>query len=202
MKRTRCARPRRSLAPVLLLGTLAAGACGRHEEVALVLWQEGLPTSSPAAQGFQVPPPPFTAGVFPCTDCHDPEIPVNTRRRDLVTAHTEIRLQHDEEHRWCLDCHDAGNRDMLHLAGGELVLEYGCKKSLELERGGLVVERRVTDAHALWPLDETADIGKAVCPCPGSARGRPSAHKGAPPLGSPAYSVNVRLRLPISKEAT
>ena len=68
-----------------------------------------------------MPPPPLSAGVFPCTDCHDPEIPVNARRRVLTTAHAEIQLRHDEEHRWCLDCHDAGNRDQLHLAGGELV---------------------------------------------------------------------------------
>ncbi|MEK7678829.1 MAG: porin, partial [Deltaproteobacteria bacterium] len=51
--------------------------------------------------------------AYPCTDCHDPEIPVNTTRRELRTAHQEIQLRHDEEHRWCLDCHDAKNRDQL-----------------------------------------------------------------------------------------
>ncbi len=35
--------------------------------------------------------------------------------------HVEIRLRHDEEHRWCLDCHDAQNRDFLRLASGALV---------------------------------------------------------------------------------
>ena len=25
--------------------------------------------------------------------------------------HTDIVLKHDEEHRWCLDCHDAEDRD-------------------------------------------------------------------------------------------
>ena len=39
----------------------------------------------------------------------------------LVDAHDDIVLRHDEEHRWCLDCHDAANRDRLHLASGELV---------------------------------------------------------------------------------
>ncbi|MEI6245618.1 MAG: hypothetical protein WCQ64_11300, partial [Acidobacteriota bacterium] len=33
--------------------------------------------------------------------------------------HDEIKLKHDEEHRWCLDCHDADNRDVLHLASGQ-----------------------------------------------------------------------------------
>ncbi len=70
---------------------------------------------------FEVPPPPFSEGVFPCTDCHDPELPVKTKRRELKTAHQEIVLRHDEEHRWCLDCHDTANRDMLHLASGETV---------------------------------------------------------------------------------
>ena len=72
-------------------------------------------------EGIHVPPPPFSPGVFPCSDCHDPEIPVNTQRRTMQTAHQEIVLKHDEEHRWCLDCHSAADRDKLHLASGELI---------------------------------------------------------------------------------
>ncbi len=68
---------------------------------------------------FEVPPPPFSDGVFPCSDCHDPALPVKAKRRTLKTAHQEIELHHDEEHRWCLDCHDSANRDMLRLASGE-----------------------------------------------------------------------------------
>lgn len=114
---------RRALPRILaaLLGALAGAGCSRGDVVALRLWEERTPSAVPEPQGFHVPPPPLSAGVFPCTDCHDPEIPVNTRRRELTTAHAEIRLRHDEEHRWCLDCHDAANRDQLHLAGGELV---------------------------------------------------------------------------------
>ena len=40
-------------------------------------------------------------------------------RRELTAMHTDIVLKHDETHRWCLDCHDANNRDVLHLASGE-----------------------------------------------------------------------------------
>jgi hypothetical protein len=112
-------RPRRPALGATLLSALACAACAPGQEAALVLWQ--APPAAAQPQDFHVPAPPFSAGVFPCTDCHDPEIPVNTRRRELATAHTDIRLRHDEEHRWCLDCHDAGNRDVLHLAGGELV---------------------------------------------------------------------------------
>jgi hypothetical protein len=70
---------------------------------------------------LEVPPPPFSAGVFPCSDCHDPSLPVNTTRRTLKTAHQDVVLHHDEEHRWCLDCHSAVDRDRLHLASGELI---------------------------------------------------------------------------------
>ena len=45
-------------------------------------------------------------------------MPVNRTRRDLTGFHTDVVLQHDEENRWCLDCHDAENRDQLHLASG------------------------------------------------------------------------------------
>jgi hypothetical protein len=70
----------------------------------------------------QVPPPPFSEGIFPCSDCHNAtDLPANPVRRTLVDAHDDIVLKHDQEHRWCLDCHDATNRDQLHLAGGEAV---------------------------------------------------------------------------------
>jgi hypothetical protein len=68
---------------------------------------------------IQVPPPPFTEGIFPCSDCHEGQ-ETDPRRRELE-AHEDIVLHHAEQNRWCLDCHDAGNRDMLHLADGELV---------------------------------------------------------------------------------
>jgi hypothetical protein len=76
-----------------------------------------VPRSSPPLR-VEVPPPPFSEGIFPCSACHA-DLPVNRTRRELSDMHTDIVLKHDEEHRWCLDCHDAENRDVLHLAGGE-----------------------------------------------------------------------------------
>ena len=70
---------------------------------------------------LEVPPPPFSLGIFPCSNCHG-VMPVNSVRRELTAFHTDIELRHDEENRWCLDCHDAENRDLLHLASGEPVL--------------------------------------------------------------------------------
>ena len=87
------------------------------------LMQQQLPVPQPVrgvAEGsYPVAPPPFTPGVFPCTGCHDPEKAVNTMRRDLQKPHADIQLHHDEEHRWCLDCHNAQNRDVLRSASGE-----------------------------------------------------------------------------------
>ncbi|SRR6266542_1727112 len=79
-------------------------------------------TAIPAQLKLEVPPPPFSEGVFPCTDCHDnKDLKPNRTRRELKDAHDDIILKHDEEHRWCLDCHDADNRDRLHLASGQPV---------------------------------------------------------------------------------
>jgi hypothetical protein len=72
-----------------------------------------------ANQRLEVPPPPFSEGIFPCSACHE-GMEVDRTRRPLG-MHDEIVLQHDEEHRWCLDCHNATDRDALHLASGERV---------------------------------------------------------------------------------
>ncbi len=95
------------------------GACGASSEP--VVAALAVPKETAPDDGIEVPPPPFSAGVFPCSDCHDPSLPVNTTRRPMRTAHQDIAFHHDEEHRWCLDCHSAVDRDRLHLASGELV---------------------------------------------------------------------------------
>jgi formate-dependent nitrite reductase cytochrome c552 subunit len=68
---------------------------------------------------FFVPPPPLSEGIFPCSDCHN-DMEVNANRRILKEFHDDIALKnHDEKQRWCLDCHNPDNRDMLRLANGE-----------------------------------------------------------------------------------
>jgi hypothetical protein len=71
-------------------------------------------------ENIQIPPPPLTEGIFPCSQCHA-EMETNFTRRKLEDFHDDIVFQHDQENRWCLDCHDAENRDMLHTASGELI---------------------------------------------------------------------------------
>jgi hypothetical protein len=79
------------------------------------------PPAKPAAVAgsqdrVEVPPPPFSDGIFPCSFCHV-DLKPNPERR-VLDAHEDIVLRHDEQHRWCLDCHDSTDRDMLHLASG------------------------------------------------------------------------------------
>ncbi len=69
---------------------------------------------------IQVPPPPLNEDTFPCSMCHS-EMETILERRELVDFHEEIVLNHDEENRWCMACHDTENRDMLHSASGELI---------------------------------------------------------------------------------
>jgi len=69
---------------------------------------------------LEIPPPPFSEGIFPCSGCHA-DLKVNRTRRALTEMHDDIQLRHDEQHRWCLDCHDATDRDSLHLASGERI---------------------------------------------------------------------------------
>ncbi len=80
----------------------------------------GADDTGGATVTYPVPAPPFSEGIFPCMDCHG-SIPPNPERRDLEGMHSNIVLHHDEEHRWCLDCHDANDRDHLRLASGALI---------------------------------------------------------------------------------
>jgi hypothetical protein len=88
------------------------------KDEALVGLQGGDP-GSPSVL-FPVPVPPFTEGLFPCMECHG-LFPPDRERRPLEAMHADIVLHHDEEHRWCLDCHDAEDRNQLRLASGALV---------------------------------------------------------------------------------
>jgi hypothetical protein len=80
-----------------------------------------VPTHHEVPKYF-VPPPPFSEDIFPCSDCHS-DMEVNPERRELEDEHTEISamFNHASDQRWCLDCHNPDNRDVLRLASGNLV---------------------------------------------------------------------------------
>jgi hypothetical protein len=99
---------------LLLLSVAITADAGRRE-----FWL--TPPKLESEDSFMVPPPPFTEGIFPCSECHK-EISPNPRRRVLKDEHTNIQLKnHAENERWCLDCHDLKNRDMLRLVSGEQI---------------------------------------------------------------------------------
>ena len=77
-----------------------------------------LAAAAPAGNSEVVlaPPQAMTAGAFPCSDCHEPDLPVRTARHALTTAHQEIVMNHGGERLWCFDCHDVKDRDQLRTA--------------------------------------------------------------------------------------
>ncbi|MDA8092172.1 MAG: hypothetical protein M0Z61_18350 [Nitrospiraceae bacterium] len=63
--------------------------------------------------------PPFSKGLFPCSQCHQ-GMPANWKRRKLTMMHQDIVLNHMPGG-WCFDCHNPDNRDKLKLFTGESV---------------------------------------------------------------------------------
>jgi hypothetical protein len=108
------------LAVALVVALAALAGCSRAPAEELFA-AGGVPEAPGSTLQVNVPPPPFSDGVFPCSSCHDPELKVNTKQRKLKVAHQEIELKHGTEARWCLDCHDPADRDQLHLASGEKI---------------------------------------------------------------------------------
>jgi hypothetical protein len=80
----------------------------------------GLPVAAAQHEEYPVAPPPFSEGIFPCSNCHA-GLPVNTKKRELKDEHTSIKLHHAEEVKWCFDCHNPPNRDKLRLVDGETI---------------------------------------------------------------------------------
>jgi hypothetical protein len=104
---------------------LASGCKNKESESIEVnkINSEKMEIKSPAQrEEYAVEAPPFSDGIFPCTDCHK-NLKTNPVRRVLVDWHDDISamFDHDSENRWCLDCHDLKNRDSLRLASGKLL---------------------------------------------------------------------------------
>ena len=100
------------LACAILAGTPFAAEPDENDAAA------GPPPETDLPKYF-VPPPPFSEGIFPCSQCHA-DMPVNRKRRRLE-FHENIRLKHAGPRQWCLDCHNPDDRDKLHLIDGTLI---------------------------------------------------------------------------------
>ncbi len=86
-------------------------------------------TLAPGGQQFPVPPPPLSEDYYPCAqNCHN-DLRTDPKPRVLTDEHADIQLHHAEQLRWCLDCHDATDRDKLHLQSGE---RFGFEESYRL----------------------------------------------------------------------
>jgi hypothetical protein len=103
--------PRLALAAAALLAAAVASAAAPK-------------AAQPAARAEKKPevlvearPPPFSEGIFPCMDCHRDQKDGTWRELGFHDEQQAI-FDHDSEHRWCLDCHDLENRDVLRLASG------------------------------------------------------------------------------------
>ena len=69
---------------------------------------------------FKVEDPPFSEGIFPCMECHV-DIDPDPTPRALDDDHPDIQLKHGDRSRWCFDCHDPDDRNMLRLASGKKI---------------------------------------------------------------------------------
>ncbi len=114
---------RRALTVAVGVGVLAVfAACSEPHEKAAFPPGPAANRDVEDTAAKHVPPPPLNADMWPCSQCHDnKDLTSNPKRRELNQPHDEIKLTHDEKHRWCLDCHDAENRDVLRLASGAQV---------------------------------------------------------------------------------
>ena len=77
-------------------------------------------TTGKEQNDIQVPPPPLSEDIFPCTECHADMEP-DVERRVLEDMHDDIVLDHGPKERWCFDCHNVDDRDRLRLANGTLI---------------------------------------------------------------------------------
>lgn len=80
----------------------------------------GVPAFALHHDEYPVLMPPLSEGIFPCSNCHA-GLEVNAKKRELKDEHTNIKLHHAENNRWCLDCHNSADRDKLKLANGETI---------------------------------------------------------------------------------
>src|SRR5262245_46641222 len=93
------------VSPVPLAAVLAAAACGRL--AGRTAWEGAIPTQPPAARAappdavFPVAPPPLSAGIFPCSRCHEGGEPAKDEKPAIPhKLHVARGLE-------CADCHMA-----------------------------------------------------------------------------------------------
>ena len=104
------------LGAVLVLVLVLLSARGRHGPDTT----RDYPSRSLPAEPIPVllPPPEMDPGYWPCSDCHEGE-KTNFEVRKFEEEHEVMEFKHGTL--WCLDCHDAEQRDTLHLANSDRI---------------------------------------------------------------------------------
>ena len=64
---------------------------------------------------------PGPSEYYPCSDCHDEDMPPNPTIRKLTEDHDKWKLRHGGGRIWCLNCHDEEDRDKFRDAAGRPV---------------------------------------------------------------------------------
>ena len=109
-------RDRRPLWPVLGIALLTIALLGADDWWRPSNSDAGYPPRplQPESEPEPVllPPPPIDDEYFPCSDCHEDQ-QADPERREL-DEHDSVELAHGDL--WCLDCHAADQRDLLHLS--------------------------------------------------------------------------------------
>jgi hypothetical protein len=96
------------------------GASTAHGAPAPARHLDGMPVIDPNATMIERPE--LVSELWECSECHDPDfMETDPTPRELGEDHDGMAFHHGDGQIWCLDCHDADDRDMLHLASGELV---------------------------------------------------------------------------------
>lgn len=85
--------------------------------VPLTGWSEPSIESPKPQSDFSVIPRQDKLHFFPCKQCHE-FLPSNHEERALYAPHVKD-LHHGEHRFWCLTCHEADDRNRLHLMNGE-----------------------------------------------------------------------------------
>lgn len=98
----------------------------RHAGVVLCLLLWAVPPAAWPETGAEAANPEATISViprqdklrfYPCAQCHK-FLPANHEERALYAPHLKD-LPHGNRRFWCLTCHEADDRDRLHLMNGE-----------------------------------------------------------------------------------
>ena len=139
----------------------------------------------PGAPAFTVVPRKDGLTFYPCTKCHA-ALPPNPQPRKLVNAPHPAALDHGKGRIWCLDCHQAKDRDVLHTLGGSQVdfddAYLVCGQCHLRTPAGLVFRRATASAWRTGSGDRARSIDCTHCHDPHSPALKPRAPSQPPPV--------------------